>query len=364
MVDDEERNENVDESEIESEIDAESLIAENIEEPVNMSLPHVEPVTTTDTANADDIQEDSTADLPPRKQSRRYPRISGEDNVEVQTTTEIATPVDATQPKFNYILSELNPKINEFMANERVVMYMPVPKPGEGSSSGPSDVEVLRAAELLQTAAREIEAAAKSKQDETHANVDSSDSVDLFEENETTILMQRITIFEEDKIFKDAQIASLMEELVVKNQKIHELETNLGALSVVVVDMKQKVEGKFPKEFADPPKETTAKEREKERKEHEDAMNCYFENPPRTANQKPRKKMVVMRNVGAERDLEFGDRPDRYVITTEKAKHGNRLGIHNWAYNDVKGMFIVRRNNGDVEFYTILLHSSLGLQLI
>ncbi|MFS7929410.1 hypothetical protein Hanom_Chr04g00332221 [Helianthus anomalus] len=77
--------------------------------------------------------------------------------------------------------------------------------------------------------------------------------------------MRRISTLEEDKIFKDAQIASLMEELVVKNQKINELETNLGALIVVVMDMKQKLEGKFPKEFADPPKESTAEERERER---------------------------------------------------------------------------------------------------
>ncbi|MFS8009311.1 hypothetical protein Hanom_Chr14g01283231 [Helianthus anomalus] len=78
--------------------------------------------------------------------------------------------------------------------------------------------------------------------------------------------MRRITVLEEDKIFKDAQIASLMEELVVKNQKINDLETNLGALSAV-------------------------------------------------------------------------------------AKHGNRSGIHNWAYIDENGMFILKRKNGDVEYY-------------
>ncbi|MFS7913104.1 hypothetical protein Hanom_Chr02g00137931 [Helianthus anomalus] len=54
---------------------------------------------------------------------------------------------------------------------------------------------------------------------ETHEAADSSDSDDLFEENETTILMRRITVLKEDKIFKDAQIASLMEELVVKNRR-------------------------------------------------------------------------------------------------------------------------------------------------
>ncbi|KAF5804873.1 hypothetical protein HanRHA438_Chr05g0212241 [Helianthus annuus] len=117
-------------------------------------------------------------------------------------------------------------------------MYMPAPKPGEGSSSGPSEADVVRAAELLKASASQVEAAAKLKQVATPEAAESSDSEDLFEENETTILMQRISTLEEDKIYKDAQIASRMEELVVKNQKINELETNLGALSVVVMDMK------------------------------------------------------------------------------------------------------------------------------
>ncbi|MFS7937612.1 hypothetical protein Hanom_Chr05g00429671 [Helianthus anomalus] len=80
-------------------------------------------------------------------------------------------------------------------------------------------------------------------------------------------------------------------------------------------------------------------------------MNMYYESTPRTVNQKPRKKMVVMRNVGAERNLQFGDKPDRYVITTEKSKKGNRLGIRSWAYNDENEMFIVLRKNGDLEYY-------------
>ncbi|MFS7999187.1 hypothetical protein Hanom_Chr12g01163081 [Helianthus anomalus] len=76
-------------------------------------------------------------------------------------------------------------------------------------------------------------------------------------------------------------------------------------------------------------------------------MNMYYESTPRTTNQKPRKKMVVMRNVGAERNLQFGDKPDRYVITNEKSKKGNRSGIRIWAYNDEKEIFIVLRKNGE-----------------
>ncbi|MFS7938766.1 hypothetical protein Hanom_Chr05g00443631 [Helianthus anomalus] len=235
------------------------------------------------------------------------------------------------------------------MQNERATMSIPAPKSGEGSSSCPSDADVIRAAELLQAAAREVEAAAKPSQEETHEASNRSDRDDLFKENETTILMRRIIVLEEDKIFKDAQIASLMEELVVQNQKIHELEMNLGSLTNIVMDVKQKLEGNFPKEFVDPPKESTAEERAKEQKEHEEAMNHYIDNPPHTANQNLKKKMVVVRNVGAERNLEFGDKPDRYVITTEKDKHGNKSGILIWAYNDE--MFIVKGKNGDCEYY-------------
>ncbi|MFS7951433.1 hypothetical protein Hanom_Chr07g00595121 [Helianthus anomalus] len=61
--------------------------------------------------------------------------------------------------------------------------------------------------------------------------------------------------------------------------------------------------------------------------------------------------MVAMRNVAAERNLQFGDKPDRYVITSEKSKKGNRSGIRSWEYNDEKEMFIVLRKNGDVEYY-------------
>ncbi|MFS7937307.1 hypothetical protein Hanom_Chr05g00426071 [Helianthus anomalus] len=274
--DDDEVNENVSEGETETEVNTKSLTTEteNVEEPVNVNPPHVELVTTTATADDEDVQEDPTNDLLPRKRSKRDPRISGQDNTEVRTTTEITLPVTTTQTPIHYTPSELNTKIIDFIQNEKVTMYMPAPRP--------------------------VEAAAKSKEEETREAVDSSDSDDLFEENETAIVIRRITVLEKDMIFKDAQIASLMEELVVKNHKIHELETNLG----------------------------------EEQKEHEDAIDRYIANPPRTANQKTRKKITVMRNVGAERDLQFSDRPDRYGITTEKDKH-----------------FIVKRKNGDVEYY-------------
>ncbi|MFS8001231.1 hypothetical protein Hanom_Chr13g01187891 [Helianthus anomalus] len=353
MIDDHEVSENVGEGEIEG--NTESLTAEtqNVEEPVNVNPPHTESVTIS-TTEPKDADEDHATNLPLRKRSRRDPRIIREDNTETITTQEATLPVTSARPPIQYMPTPLSPTIIDFVQNERAAMFIPALKPGEGSSSGPSDADVVRGAGLLQAAVREAEEAAKPSQEGTHEASSSSDSYDLFEENETTILMQRIMVVEEDKIFKDAQIASLMEELVIKNQKIHELVTNLGSLTTIVMDMKQKLEGKLPKEFADPPKESTAEERAKEQKENEEAMDRYINNPPRTVNRKLKKKIVVMRNVGAERNLEFGDKPDRYVITTKKDifdKHGNISGILSWAYNDEKGMFIVKRKNGEVEYF-------------
>ncbi|MFS8001828.1 hypothetical protein Hanom_Chr13g01194931 [Helianthus anomalus] len=63
--------------------------------------------------------------------------------------------------------------------------------------------------------------------------------------------------------------------------------------------------------------------------------------------------MVVMRNVGAKRNLEFGDQPGTYVITTETDRfdeYRNRSSILSWAYNEEKGIFLVKIGNGAVEY--------------
>ncbi|KAF5819077.1 hypothetical protein HanXRQr2_Chr02g0073551 [Helianthus annuus] len=344
MMDDTEVSENVGEGETKVNTERLTVGIQNVEEPVSVSPPHTGSVVI-GTAEDEDADEDPTADLPPRKPSRRDPRISSEENTETRTTTESTLPVISARPPIHYTPSPLSPAIIDFIQNERAAMFMPAPKPGEGSSSGPSDADVVRAVELLQAAAREVEAATMSSQEGTHEAADNSDNDDLFEENETTILMRKITILEEDKIFKDAQIASLMEELVVKNHKIHELEMNLGALTAIVMDMKQKLKGKVPKEFADPPKETTAKERAKEQKEHDKAMDCYISNPPRTANQKPKKKMVVMRNLGAERDLQFGDKPDRYRRNGDVEYYDHSEAFESWTTVDLRELSNARFHN-------------------
>ncbi|KAM0069629.1 hypothetical protein Hdeb2414_s0001g00003821 [Helianthus debilis subsp. tardiflorus] len=126
MVVDEEGNESVDESETETETLAEGLTAEteDVNELVHMSPPRVatKTVIATKTADVDQSREESTVDLSPKKRSRRDPRISGEMNVKVQTNTETSTPTGTSQPKINYTLSELDPKIIDFILNERAAM--------------------------------------------------------------------------------------------------------------------------------------------------------------------------------------------------------------------------------------------------
>ncbi|MFS7934931.1 hypothetical protein Hanom_Chr05g00397471 [Helianthus anomalus] len=130
-------------------------------------------------------------------------------------------------------------------------------------------------------------------------------SEEFFDDNEVAILMKRVTTFEEDKIFKYVQIASLIEEITNKNQQTHELETNLRSLTVVVMDLKQKLEGKFSKEFAEPPKDYTTAEKAQMDKEHGEAIDRYIRIPPRTTNWKRKQREVIMRNVGAEKDFGF-----------------------------------------------------------
>ncbi|KAJ0576494.1 hypothetical protein HanOQP8_Chr05g0181621 [Helianthus annuus] len=120
------------------------------------------------------------------------------------------------------------------------------------------------------------------------------------------------------------------------------------------MDLKQKLEGKFGKEFAKPPKEYTATEKEQMNKEHEEAINKYIQDPPCTVSQRMKQKEVAMRNGGSEKNYGFQDLPDRYVVKTGKDKYeryGNKTGIRSWAYNDEKGLFLVTRNNGKVEYY-------------
>ncbi|MFS8005882.1 hypothetical protein Hanom_Chr13g01242601 [Helianthus anomalus] len=60
-------------------------------------------------------------------------------------------------------------------------------------------------------AAREVAAATEPNQERIREASSSPDSEELFEDNDVSVLMMRITALEKDKIFKDVQMASLME---------------------------------------------------------------------------------------------------------------------------------------------------------
>ncbi|KAJ0876777.1 hypothetical protein HanPSC8_Chr11g0492321 [Helianthus annuus] len=203
MIDDTEVNENVREDL--KEVNTESLIAEvpNVEEPISVNPPHTKSVVIS-SIEPENVDKDPTADLPPRKCSKRDPRISRVVVTETRTTQELTLPVTFERPPIQYTPTPLSPAIIEFIQNERATMFMPAPKPGEGSIKGPSGAGVVRAAELLQAAAMEAEATAKPSQERTHEASSSYDSDELLADNEMSILMRRITALEKHKIFKDA----------------------------------------------------------------------------------------------------------------------------------------------------------------
>ncbi|MFS7967194.1 hypothetical protein Hanom_Chr09g00782951 [Helianthus anomalus] len=172
----------------------------------------------------------------------------------------------------------------------------------------------------------------------------------MFGDVDVGVWMKRITALEEDKISKDVQIASLLEKITHKNQQIQDLETNVESLSSMVMDLKQKLEEKLGKEFAEP------------RKEYTKALNKYIENPPRTTNQRLKQKVVIMRNVGNEKDYGFQDLPNRYVVTTGRDRYDrydNRTRIQSWVYNDENEMFLLQGRMERLNIITLPVHLSL-----
>ncbi|KAM0016325.1 hypothetical protein Hdeb2414_s0029g00705301 [Helianthus debilis subsp. tardiflorus] len=269
---DAEVNENV--GEVETEIETESLTADifNEDQVLNVNPPHTATFEQV-SAGSDMLQEDPTADLHPRKQSRRDPRINRE-RIEVPSSSpEANIPVVTASQLVSATGTPVKDVLLEFLSKPKAAMYMSAAKTGEGSSNTPSDAEVLKAMSLLEQAVRESVAAEKPVQEEVREPASSPNSENLFGDVDVRVLIKRITALEEDKIFKDVQIASLLEEITRKNQQIQDLETNLGSLSAIVMDLKPKLEGKFGKNFAEPPKEYTAAEKEQMDKEHEEAIN-------------------------------------------------------------------------------------------
>ncbi|KAL9998751.1 hypothetical protein Hdeb2414_s0525g00910641 [Helianthus debilis subsp. tardiflorus] len=217
LMADAEVNENVGEDE--TEIGTESIIADEINEDQMLSEVH-------------------TADLHPRKRGRRDTRISREITSASSSNPEAKIPQVNASNSVSATGTPVSDLMIKLLTNPKAAMYMPAPKTSEGSSNAPSEAEVLRATTLLEQVVRESAATAKLAQEKAHELASSSDSENLFGDVDIGALMKRITVFEEDKIFKDVEIASLLEEITHKNQQIQELETNLGSLSAIIMDLK------------------------------------------------------------------------------------------------------------------------------
>ncbi|MFS7929796.1 hypothetical protein Hanom_Chr04g00336641 [Helianthus anomalus] len=129
----------------------ESLTADKPSEdqPLSVNLPRIEPVESV-SAEPENVSEDPTTDLHPRKRNRRDPRISLEIVNETRSNPEPTMPVVSERPLVHVSGTPMSEAIIDFLLNPRAVMYVPGPKRGERSSSTPSNADVLKASELLQ----------------------------------------------------------------------------------------------------------------------------------------------------------------------------------------------------------------------
>ncbi|KAF5805121.1 hypothetical protein HanXRQr2_Chr05g0205351 [Helianthus annuus] len=93
MIDDTEVNENVGDSEAEVNVESLTAEAQNVEEPISVNPPHAKSVVIS-SAKPENVDKDPTASLPPRKHSRRDPRINREVSTETRITQELTMPVD------------------------------------------------------------------------------------------------------------------------------------------------------------------------------------------------------------------------------------------------------------------------------
>ncbi|KAM0070839.1 hypothetical protein Hdeb2414_s0001g00017921 [Helianthus debilis subsp. tardiflorus] len=195
-------------------IETESLVAKIINEQQVLS---VNPLHTTTfeqiPVETDEMREDPIVDLHTRKRSRRDPRISYEMTRVSSTSPVVNIPVVTESQPMNTTGTTVSDVFIEFLTNPKSTMFMPAAKTGEGSSNTPFDAEVLKAASLLEQAVKDHVDVDKPDQEKVHGLASGHDSEDLFGDVDVGVLMKRIIALEEDKIFKDVQIASLLEEI-------------------------------------------------------------------------------------------------------------------------------------------------------
>lgn len=192
-------------------------------------------------------------------------------------------------------------------------------------------------------------------------------------------LQKRIFELEQDSITKDMRLHFLERSDEEKTAKIKSLEDNLGQLSALFFDVKDKLWNRFGKDFETDStaakKKTATSSRtvqvesettelphipdvtDAERRVDESEANIdrYLAGDtsihPMTAEQ--RKEYLVMRNVNLNRD-ETNYNQEKFIMEIGKSrydKEGNRSGIHSWSFDSDKDLWVVRRNDGSNEYY-------------
>ncbi|KAL8249573.1 hypothetical protein R6Q59_006441 [Mikania micrantha] len=179
-------------------------------------------------------------------------------------------------------------------------------------------------------------------------------------------LQSRVFELEQDSLSHTLLIQELKNDNELKDKKIKDLETNMGHLSAIVLDLKQRLQDKFKGEFIDETSpsdivesvpELSKADFNKLIKSREEGLRKYFagETGFKVSMAKSREfMMIIERTVQEARDA-AKVKPTRFVADMGDSRfnyEGDRSGIVCWGYDEVNGLWWVRRNlTKRIEYY-------------
>ncbi|KAL8228514.1 hypothetical protein R6Q57_016098 [Mikania cordata] len=273
---------------------------------------------------------DTTADLVPRKRRRRDPRprfVVAEPETELIAETQIQTTI--VEP------TESSPNIREAAA---------------GSSSHIEDIDYdsFLAGEIV------------IRVDKGNNVLPQDEPIDIVK------LQSRVFELEQDSLSQTLLIQELKTDNELKDKKIKDLETNMGHLSAIVLDLKQKLQDKFKGEFidessptntAEPVPEMSKADFDELTRSREEGLRKYFAGDTgfKVSIAKSRELMMTTdRTIQKAKDASKFE-PTRFIVDVGDNRYnyeGDISGIFYWGYDEVKEMWWIRRKlNKRIEYY-------------
>ncbi|KAD5507811.1 hypothetical protein E3N88_15514 [Mikania micrantha] len=170
-------------------------------------------------------------------------------------------------------------------------------------------------------------------------------------------LKSRVFELEQDYLSNTLLIQELKTYNELKDKKIKDLETNMGHLSAIVLNLKQKLQNKFKREFVDesspsttskPTPEISEAEFDELTRSREEGLRKYFAGDTgfKVSIAKSRELMMITDRTIQEAKDAAKFKPTRFIVDVGDSRfnyEGDRSGIVCWGYDEVMEMWWLRR---------------------